>query len=122
MDTRKVATEYRMAQWGQAMQERVANGESIDAFCQKKGISKNIYFYWQRKMRAALCQNLLPAAEEMTVRGPAPEGWAVCESAEVGKAKERAVTVEIGKYRVRVEESTDLELFSKVCRVLVAIC
>jgi len=23
MDTRKVATEYRMAQWGQAMQERL---------------------------------------------------------------------------------------------------
>ena len=53
VDTRKIATEYRMAHWTQIMQERQESGLSIKAFCDKVGIHQNVYHYWQRKLRAA---------------------------------------------------------------------
>lgn len=58
MNTRGVAAEYRLTQWSQVMQERMAQGESITAFCENRGISKNTYFYWQRKIREAACEQL----------------------------------------------------------------
>ena len=58
MDTSKVAQEYRLAQWTQVIQSRLAEGTSIDEFCEEKGISRNVYFYWQRKVREAACGQL----------------------------------------------------------------
>jgi len=58
MDTRQVATEYRMAQWTQIIQDRKASGESIKTYCQNRGLSRDSYFNWQRKLRAAACEQL----------------------------------------------------------------
>jgi putative transposase len=54
-----------MTQWSQAMQERAQTGESIDEFCERMGISRNKFFYWQRKLRDAVCEKLetTPGAE-----------------------------------------------------------
>ncbi len=38
MDTRKVASEYRQAQWGQMIQARVQSGQSIKEFCASVGV------------------------------------------------------------------------------------
>jgi len=48
-----------MGQWSQAMRERRQNGESIDEFCSCLGISRNKFFYWQRKLRDAACEQLV---------------------------------------------------------------
>jgi hypothetical protein len=58
MDTRKIASEYRLAQWGQMIQARVQSGQSIKEFCASVGVSRNAYFYWQRKLREAACAEL----------------------------------------------------------------
>ena len=58
MNTREIAMEYRLASWAQALQERTANQESVKKFCERKGISKNTYFYWQRKLRKMACEKL----------------------------------------------------------------
>jgi hypothetical protein len=58
MNSREAATRYRLSQWAQTVQERAASGESIDEFCQRAGISRNKYFYWQKKLRDAACEHL----------------------------------------------------------------
>jgi len=73
MDTKKVTAEYRLSQWMQVIQERQASGQSIKDFCQAMGISKNAYFYWQRKLRKAACTELAKNTEEpMNI---VPSGW-----------------------------------------------
>ena len=47
-----------MAQWAQIIQERKASGENIENYCQNRGLSKNTYFYWQRKLKEAACEQL----------------------------------------------------------------
>lgn len=118
MNTRKVAAEYRLAQWSQAIQEKAAQGESIQEFCENKGISRNTYFYWQRKLREAACCELQSASKDTAM---VPTGWAVCEPAKPA-AEESIVTIEIGKSRVNVSVGISAEQLEKICRVLIRLC
>jgi putative transposase len=119
MDSRKTATEYRMAQWAQALQERIANGESIDGFCQSRGISRNTYFYWQRKLREVACAELSKAQNNEA--SLVPTGWAKLPEKPTAENK-NSLIVEVGGYRLIVNEATDSELLKKICRVLVTLC
>ena len=120
MNTRKVATEYRMEQWSQAMQERLANGETIKDYCKRIGVSRNTYFYWQRKLREAVVKQMAtqnaPPSQNLV-----PSGWAVCEEPKPAPDG-NGLSIEIGKCRVAVGADTKPEHLEKVCRVLMSIC
>jgi len=118
MNTREIATDYRLTHWAGIMRQRQESGLSIKLFCESSGFHENVYFYWQRKLREAACQTLLPAARDTA----APKGWAmVCEAAKP-EPERSAVTIEIGKSRITATSEVDPELLSRVCRVLVSLC
>lgn len=58
MDTRKIASEYRLSRWSQVMREREDSGLSDKAFCKEVGFHENVYYYWQRKLREAACEQM----------------------------------------------------------------
>ena len=120
MNTREIASEYRLMQWSQALQERKARGETIGAFCESRGVSRNTYFYWQRRLREAAAKQLSQVRSEPS-QALIPSGWAVCEEAKT-EPEEKAVAIEIGKCRVMAESDVDPELLAKVCRVLMSLC
>ena len=53
-----MAEEYRLAHWAQVMQERQSSGLTTRAYCELEGIHENVYYYWQRKLREAACEQL----------------------------------------------------------------
>jgi hypothetical protein len=97
---------------------------SIKEFCKTSGFHENVYYYWQRKLREAAC-------EELTVRGQKeavpcetpliPNGWAICKSGEQ-EINGKAVAIEIGGLRVIAEAESDPEILVKVCRALKSLC
>lgn len=117
METRKLAAEYRLSQWRQVLQSRAAQGQSIKDFCASAGISRNTYFYWQRKLREAACAEL-EEREAATGTGLTPAGWTRLAPAELKKA---ALTIEINGCQVRVQEESDLRLLAQVCQTLKAL-
>jgi len=58
INTREVAAEYRLSHWAQIVQERSKIGASVRAYCKQIGICENTYFYWQRRLRQAACEEL----------------------------------------------------------------
>jgi len=58
MNTREIAAEYRLSHWAQIMQKRIDSGLSVRAFCENAGLHENNYYYWQRKLREAACEEL----------------------------------------------------------------
>jgi len=122
MNTRQIASEYRLAHWAQVLQERVANSETIDEFCQSRGVSRNTYFYWQRKLRETAAKQI---AKEVTgaTQALAPSGWARVSAADEPQgSRESSLPIEIGSCRIMVNGNTNPELLAKVCRVLVSLC
>ena len=110
MNTRAVAKECRLAYWAGIMQERVGSGLSVRAFCEKTGFHENIYFYWQRKLRAAACEQLLEIKSETTPTGMIPKGFTeirVSESARVGVqpgiASSGCLYIEVGGVRITTD-------------------
>ena len=124
MKTREIATEYRLTHWAGILQERRASGKSIKEFCKTAGIRENIYYYWQRKLREAACEELTDRTKKEVTScetSLVPNGWAVCktgESVDEGKP----LVVEINGFRVHVEPDTAPDHLANVCRALKTIC
>jgi putative transposase len=114
MDTQKVATEYRLSQWAQVIQARLDSGQNIEDFCQAAGISKNAYFYWQRKLREVACTELAKTEEPRNI---VPSGWVQLKPEPAQHTKEGLV-IEINGCHVTVNADTDPELLKKICRTL----
>ena len=76
MDTKQITTEYKMTQWVQVMKDRTASGESIRQYCQSRGISRDAYFYWQKKLREAACEQLTKLEKEPLETGLVRSGFA----------------------------------------------
>ena len=130
MNTQRVATELRLTQWAQMIQGRMESGQSIKEFCHAMGVSKNTYFYWQRRLRAAAFEAFPNKTSELIVklqnepvkanRSVVPSGWAICETAE-NKDSVKALPIEINGCRVLADTDFDSELLAKVCKVLLAL-
>ena len=123
MNTREIAAELRLSHWAKIMQDRNESGLSIKEYCKTAGFHENIYFYWQRKLREAACQNLLPNPQAETAcpdKTSVPGGWAVCETT-ITTAKDKPLTIEVGGCKVLADADVDPELLLKVCRALVMI-
>jgi putative transposase len=122
MNTKELASEYRLAQWAQQMKERTASGMSVKEFCQERGISRNTYFYWQRRLREAAARQLAAAAQAENEQQALPPGGWVQAVEEAPELVEAALPIEIGGCRIMVGNNTDPELLAKVCKVLVSLC
>jgi putative transposase len=114
MNTKKVANEYRLTKWTQIIQERHHSGQTISDFCQEAGISKNTYFYWQRKVRKVACTELLRTQESKNI---IPNGWMQLKPEQEQKEK-ATLDIEIFGFHVTVNAGTDPELLKKVCNIL----
>ena len=125
INTREIAAEYRLGHWSQILQDRAASGMSIKAYCEINGIHQNVYHYWQRKLRAAA---VIAATENKAPGNPAlqilpPQGWATIAAKSAGSGSgSGTIQIEIGKSRVTADTSTNLELLSEVCRMLMTLC
>ena len=121
MDTRAIASQYRLSHWAEIMRDRSTSGMSIRAYCRSAGICEKVYYYWQRKLRETACQELNSEIEKREGKALVPSGWAVCEVEEPPPEK-KALIIEIGGYRISVESDVDQELLAKTCRMLKSIC
>jgi hypothetical protein len=138
MNTREIAAEYRLSHWAQKMRERQESGLNIREFCQIEGYHENVYYYWQRKLRKAACQELVVKTEKAEVKtnkslvpaelvaddvrcSPMQPGWLKCEPSEEA-VNESKITIEINGCQVLANNDTDTELLKKVCRTLMSLC
>ena len=52
MDVRQATAEHRLSHWSEVIKERQESGLTVKAYCESIGIHTNIYYYWQKKLRA----------------------------------------------------------------------
>lgn len=116
MDTQKIATEIRLSGWGESVKERIASGQTVDAFCAEKGISKTTYYYRQKKVREAACTEL--ARIQSREKGLVPSGWTRLAEIEPVTAAQSTLIIEAGGCHIAVNAETDPELLAKICRIL----
>ena len=116
MDTQKIAAQFRLSGWGEAVKERHARGQTISAFCKEQGISKNTYYYRQKKVREAACVAMVNSRHPES--SLVPSGWTQLVETESTPALNDFLMVEIHGCQIKVNAETDPALLAKVCGVL----
>lgn len=53
MDTKLATTNIRLSQWNAIIQDRIHSGLTVDEYCEDKDITRNMYYYWLRKVKEA---------------------------------------------------------------------
>ena len=72
MDTRAIASEYRLAHWSGIVRERQESGLSVSSYCKQAGFHENIYYYWQRKLREATVEAMSGSQTVSASKVPQP--------------------------------------------------
>ena len=110
VNTREITAEYRLTHWAQVINERAPSGLSIKAYCRQIGIAANTYFYWQKKLREAACEQLSapPVVPKQTAL--VPSGFAEVKVMPSTHRSPKAAVVRPSQIRVEdagVKISTD---------------
>jgi len=114
--------EIRLAGWTQALKERITSGESINAFCQNKGISRHAYFYWQRKVREAACEQLAEAQKQTSLPAPTFKEVMIAEPPLPEIIAPSCICVESGGYKITAGSAYSTEAIAALLRELVRPC
>jgi len=120
IDTRRIASEFRLSAWANIIRERNQSGLSVREWCEVNGVNEKRFYHWQRRVREAACEELLAQQQpESVVADVPPQSWAVCEVAPTSDSK--ALPIEINGCRILVTNDTEPELLEKTCKVLMSL-
>lgn len=107
MDTRLVTKNFRLKQWAEIIHQCHDSGMQVKDWCAQNQISRNSYFYWQRKLREAACEST--GAEFVKVELPAAQPETVTFHPEL--------TIQSGNYSIGISSATPRELLCMVLEV-----
>jgi len=98
MDTKKIQTEYHLAQWSQIIRERKESGLSIKEYCEKERLSSRSYYYWLKKLREITSEQLTKMQEEAQT-GLVPKGFTEVKIRDNHEVKQNVdvITIESSK-------------------------
>ena len=121
LDTRKVAKALRLSHWARLIQSRNQSGLSVIEWCRNNGTSPKTFYNWQRRVREAMCEELLAhQSSDQIVADESPPSWAVCEVAPTTESQ--TLPIEINGCRILANMNTSPELLAKICKVLMSLC
>ena len=100
----KLATrEIRTNQWAAVIKDCKESGLKVDDYCSQRGLSRNAYYYWLRKVKeAALTQS----------------GFVEIQQQEVSSACPPLLTASINEIVLGIRENTPMDLLANVIKVL----
>jgi hypothetical protein len=122
MGIKEMAQRVRLEHWSGVMQARNASGQSVRRWCMENGISEKTYYYWQRKLREAICERMeeYGVAKQAGVDKP---GFAEVKLIEPPIQKESSVQgelrIEIGAIKLSASSDYPPEQVAEIIRLLV---
>jgi hypothetical protein len=126
MDVQKVTHEIRLRQWIGIIKECRSSGNSVKSWCEEKGISEKSYFYWQRRVREAACQELTAYQEQKATKAdPGDTGTPVfteCRIPEDNHSGGTAITIHLNRVVVEIRHGADAAMIESILRTLRTPC
>ena len=117
MNTREIASEYRLSHWASVLQERNASGQSIKEYCKASGLREHVYYYWQRKIREAACEQLSVPGFAEVMLAEVPARAALPESNQPGQLQ-----VAVAGLRITADSTYPADKLATLLRELTRPC
>ena len=118
-----------MGQWAQIIQDRKSSGKSVKDFCRDRNISKDSYFYWQKKLRDTACEQILMPQKNPQPTMLAPLGFTEVKLLGHQPTRERtdaatqgSLTIDISGLRLIADYAYPADQLAYLLRELVKQC
>lgn len=129
MNTREMAAECRLAHWTQMMRRRSESGLSIKAFCASEGFHENKYYYWQRKLREAVCEQITEIRTVHAQTSLIPTGFTELKIAEARERqtlqendRQGEIRIDIAGMRIAADSAYPAEQIASLLAALKRSC
>ena len=120
MNAKEVSKQVRLSHWAGVMRERNESGNSVRKWCQENGISEKTYYYWQRKLREAACEQRTEVYETRKT-SLVPAGFAEVEVRNITKESSMPespgrLIAEVRGLRLTTDSAYPAEKFAAILR------
>ena len=112
MNTKLATTQIRLNEWAAVIKDCKASGLKVDEYCQQHNLSRDAYYYWLRKVKAAALKQA--GFVELT----APEGGSCSSGGTAATSFTAQMTIKAGNLELGVSNETPSELLSRVLEVI----
>ena len=112
-----VKTRFRKEQWKKLILECQNSGMKVEDWCVRHDVTKHAYYYWLRKIREEVCENLPEVREESK-----PVSFKKLEVTLPVPDTETAVMIHLPSATVEVREGTSQQTVEVVLLALRNIC
>lgn len=119
MDTRRIAKDLRLRHWAGIMRERKESGLSIRRWCRENVIGETTFYYWQRKLREAACEQLEQQSGTSLI--PATPTFAQVHLEEEQPTGGKII-IRLGAAEVEIAGNASPEVVERILRVLRESC
>lgn len=107
MNTKLATTQIRITEWAAIIKDCKSSGMKVDDYCQQHDISRDAYYYWLRKVKAAALQ------QAGFVELPVPEVKPIPTTGFTAQ-----MVVKVGSAELSINNDTPTELLTRILEVI----
>ena len=116
MNMKKISHEINIKKWTQIVEECRNSGQTAVKWCAEKDINIKTYYYWQRRVCNAVCN-------ELAITNNVEQSPAFAEVIlPVKKSSEVAITLNINNISLQIHNGADESVISQTLRILKSLC
>lgn len=120
MTAKETAQAYKLRQWMDLICDCKASGKSVKAWCDEHGICIKTYYYWQRRVRATVCEKMEAPGLPMVSMSNVP-AFAEYRQSDI-KPADLAITLHISGATIKIHNGADASIIASTMNALKNIC
>jgi hypothetical protein len=117
MNMKKISHEMNLQKWTQIVEECRNSGETAVKWCAENDINIKTYYYWQRRVLKAVCNELTIANNNVETTPAFAEVMLP-----VTRRPEVAITLNLNNISVQIHNGADESVISQTLKVLRNLC
>jgi len=117
MNMKKISHEMNLQKWMQIVEECRNSGKTAVKWCGENDINIKTYYYWQRRVLNAVCEELVTANNNV-VKSPAFAEVILPDT----RTPEVAITLNLNNITLQIHNGANESVISQTLKVLRNLC
>ncbi len=117
MNMKNISHEVNLQKWSQVVKECRSSGQTAAKWCSENNINIKTYYYWQKKVCNAVCNEL--AITNNNVENPPAFAEVILPGI---RSSEVAITLNLNNISLQIHNGAEESVIAQTLRILKSIC
>lgn len=105
MEGKELKRQLKIKEWTELIAARAESGLSVEEWCERSGISRDRYYYWQRVIRKHSCNEIVAPADSMPAETFSPAFTKV----ELGNSAGKGISINVRGASITISPDSNTE-------------